>query len=292
MTKRKTLVPFSGGVDSTYILWKLLLETDDEVTAMYLGEEHYNGDIYADKSPIQYQRSLVLVEELRKIRDFKYFKYNVKNSDISEEIQNKALIIIQYAAPFINDGTYDRIAAGGSYEDKFNKVLDDRDFSPMYYAAHNLFNKLCTRGEYWEPLVHGDWHPRYNRTHAFLDLPKHILDLTTACSAPKIDKETYEFVECGLCYKCNMTRKYNELLSQGLTPDEITDWKIKKCYEYGPGKYMISASKWIYLETGIGGPPGLSKESILEDFEKNGHFNVLRMPSTGIREGIIKPKSV
>jgi len=287
---RKTLVPYSGGVDTTYILWKLLHETDDEITAMYLNEEHYNGYIYADKSPIQYQRSLILVEELRKIRDFKYIKYNVKNSDLTEEINNKALIIIQYAAPYINDGTYDRIAAGGSYEDKHQKVVEHLEYTPLYYAAHNLFNKLCARGEYWEPLVHGDWHPRYNRSHALVELPPHIIEMTTGCSTPHVHEISGEFVECGKCYKCNMKRKYTELLAEGMTPDEITEWREKKAYEYGGGKFMLTPQEWIYFETGIGITQ--TKEYVMTNFAKNGHFNLKGLPNTGIWEGILKPKSV
>jgi 7-cyano-7-deazaguanine synthase in queuosine biosynthesis len=285
----KTLVPFSGGIDSTYILWKLLTETDDEVTAMYLNEEHYYGNIFGDKSSIQYQRSLNLVDELRKIRDFRYIKHNVRQNDITDEIQNKMLIIIQCAAPFINDGSYDRIASGSSYEDKRQKVVEHLEYTPMYYAEHRLFERLCNRGEYWQPLVHGEWHIKYNRSHAMVNLPSHILSMTTGCNKPIIENETDEFIECEKCYKCNMKRKYNELLSQGMTCDEITDWKFKKCYEYGGGKLMVSASKWIFLETGIGGPKDLTKEKVIEEYKITGHFNTIGLSPKGLWKGLLEP---
>jgi hypothetical protein len=114
--------------------------------------------------------------------------------------------------------------------------------------------------------------------------------MTTGCSRAKIDENTSEMVECGLCYKCNMKRKYTELLSQGMTPEQITDWREQKSYEYGGGKLMLTPQEWIYFETGIG--ITLTKEQVMENFTKGGHFNLTGLPNTGIWEGILEPKSV
>ena len=40
----KILIPFSGGVNSTYTMWRWLTETDYEVVARYAIEEYENDD--------------------------------------------------------------------------------------------------------------------------------------------------------------------------------------------------------------------------------------------------------
>jgi tRNA(Met) C34 N-acetyltransferase TmcA len=36
----KTVLTFSGGIDSTYVLWKLLSETQDEITAIFISSDN------------------------------------------------------------------------------------------------------------------------------------------------------------------------------------------------------------------------------------------------------------
>ena len=40
----KILIPFSGGVNSTYTMWRWLTETDYEIVARYAIEEYENDD--------------------------------------------------------------------------------------------------------------------------------------------------------------------------------------------------------------------------------------------------------
>ena len=40
----KILIPFSGGVNSTYTMWRWLTETDYEVVARYAIEEYENDE--------------------------------------------------------------------------------------------------------------------------------------------------------------------------------------------------------------------------------------------------------
>jgi hypothetical protein len=283
----KTLIAFTGGWDSTLILWKLLNETDDEITAVYLDSQFVKTDIGTIKEYVQFIRAQKVVDELRKIRNFEFIPYKIKPSDITEELYLKYLQFVQYAAPFINNGTYDKLVHGASYEDVSCKVIPHLEYFPTYYVVERLFNRLCTRGELYEPLIKDKtWYQNYTRAYAMKELPSSIKTTIASCDIPKYDNDVKDFVDCGECRKCLENKLVSNMLNEGKTPEEIFQWRMQKNREYGTDKLMAPLPFWIRKEAGL--------DSVTPD--KEVVTNILNHPMfknidklTGVWEGIHKP---
>lgn len=271
----KTVVAFSGGLDSTLIMWKLLSETDEEITAVYIDGQNIEDDIYTSKQPEQFTLAQKIVDELQKIRPFTFLKHTLTPEEISEEIHHKTLLFIQHIAPFINDGTYDKLVQGASYDAQHQKLVPHLEYIPGYYAAKRLFDKLCTRGEYSIPLVTDTWYTKYNRAYAFRDLPLNFRKLINTCNFMVYSEESSSYVRCGECSRCLGDMKIRQFMREGKTPAEILDWIEEKSYEYGDGVVMTPIIKWIYLE--MGSPKArLTKEELQQSAGTHFHFNRVR----------------
>jgi len=273
MTK-KTVVGFSGGWDSTFLMWKLLTETDDEITAVYIDSQFVRNHIFTNKSYIQYIRAKKIVQELQKIRAFSFVSHVLKEEEITIEISNKILLFIQHVAPMINDGTYDRLTFGSSYEDQHRRAIPHLEYTSNYYACKRLFDKLCTRGEYFIPLVDTTWYPKYTKAYALVELPDNIKNVIASCQEPVFDFEKDSFVDCGECGNCVIIEKFKELLDSGMTPHEIVTWRLNKALEYGDGTVMVGSVNdidWLALE--MGKPGAMTKEQIQNSTGKS-YFNI------------------
>jgi hypothetical protein len=283
----KTLVSFSSGFDSTYVLWKILTETDDEVTVLYFDTEKVSYEIFTDKKPVKKEMTIHLLDIMKKEtgRDLKTVFPILTDKDVTPELKHNSLLFIRWAAPFINDGTYDRIVHGGSYEDRHQKIVPHLEYTPSCYAEQRLFDKLCNRGNLWRPLITDEWHKKYNRLCAILNLPKNIVREINSCDrVKKVEtKNGLQFKKCNTCHKCLMNRKYIELYKQGYTLEQITDWREKKSYEYGNNGLMASYKYWIEIEMGLKS----TKES--KKFLNHKHFIIQEIENVGIWKGLIKP---
>ena len=291
----KTVLAFSGGWDSTFLLWKLLADTDDEITAIYIDSQFVKKPTFTNKSYVQYERAKKIIDELQKIRSFTFKKYVVKPEDVSDEIHYKTLLFIQHVAPLINNGTYDRITHGSSYEDLHRRTVAHLEYAPIYYAMERLFNKLCTRGKYFIPLIDNTWFEKYNRAYAISMLPVNIRSVIASCLEPKFQVLTDEFNNCDECVNCLVNRKVKELLDSGLTPEEIQSWRESKSVEYGNGSVVLSMTKWISTEMEI--PGSLSKEELQQDGaniylnQKISGFSDPESAKQGIWKGLFYPNA-
>jgi tRNA(Ile)-lysidine synthase TilS/MesJ len=262
MTK-KTVLEFSGGWDSTFLLWKLLTETDDEITVVYIDSQFVSKRIVSNVSHIQYVRAQKVVEKLQQIRPFTFKTHFLKKEEITNEIDNKILLFIQYVAPLINDGTYDRLTFAISYEDNHRKIFPHLEYTPIYYAAKRLFDKICTRGEYFVPLLDDTWYSKYTKAYAIKELPENIKNVIASCHNSSFDFAKDSFVDCDVCNNCVLIEKFKEMLDLGLTPDEIVTWRLNKASEYGDGTLMVASPKDIdWLSTEMGKPNSKPKEQI------------------------------
>jgi len=280
----KTLVAFTGGWESTFIKWKLMTETHDEITAVYLDSQFVATDIGTIKNAVQLIRAQKVVDELKKIRDFNFISYKIKSSDVTEETYLKYLQFVKYAAPFVNNGTYDKIVHGASYEDVACKILPHLDYFPTYYVVERYFSTVCTRGELSEPLMKGDWIQNYNRSYPMTILPDNIKNAIASCDTPKLNKQTNEHVDCGECRKCLENRICSEMLASGKTSEEIFQWRQQKSREYGNGILMAPLLSWIRKEA------GLDEYEIPEpNIKQHPVFKDATNLNTGIWQGIFEP---
>ena len=291
---KRTLLAFSGGIETAYIAWKLLTETEDELTCLFLktpnsvGRRQFDGDIH------QYKKIQPLITELKKIRPFEVILKQCQEHEFNFETEHYYTFFINFAAPLLNLGIYDRIATGRTWEQAGQKILSDPNLngSPSSIAGKRLFDRLVTKGELWNPLVTHDFKQNFTKAHAIQELPQNILSKTFSCVTPMLN-ENDEYHACDLCFKCLSIKNINKKLSQGKTPEEIDAWRIEKSYEYGGGQVMAPFRYWIYLEMGVELPPHINqpkfvnKQQIIDYVLNNSHYSTQNRKNEGVWEGLV-----
>jgi len=251
----KSLVLFSGGLDSTYVLYKMLSETDDEITAITF-QRDYDSELYVAYPSLSFVRLPKLIEELRKIRNFNHIMKTVTEEEMNPNTDHTYTYFISYAAPYLNDGTYDRIVTGRTAEqrDKFVRVSVDNsgdkitekiiEGSPTNIAATRLWKSLVTRGEVYNPLQTNVWHENFNKWHTAYYLPTNLYKLTLSCSRPIAIDDGKWNKSCDECYKCLWDEKVTQLISLGYTAKMIDEWRKLKAYDYGLRRENLNQSIW------------------------------------------------
>ena len=290
----KTLLAFTGGIETAYIAWKVLTETSDDLTCVFLhvvdkqGVRQFDGDIH------QYNKILPLVEELKKIRPFNFYKKDCQRSEITEELNHYYPFFINFAAPYLNSGVFDRIATGRTWEQAGQKILSDPNLmgSPSSIAGQRLFNKLVRRGKLWNPLVTHDYKQNFTKAHAIQELPPEILSKTFSCVTPLKDEHD-DLHACGACFKYLWIKNVTEKLASGITPEQIDEWRIQTSYEYGGGNIMAPLRYWIYLEMGVEIPPYIyqpkfqNKAEVIQYVQNKSHYSTQNRKNEGIWEGLV-----
>jgi 7-cyano-7-deazaguanine synthase in queuosine biosynthesis len=285
----KSLLAFSGGTDSTYVLYKLLTETDDEVTAITLKKDK-TAEVLNLAGDRSYANIPYVLEELLKIRDFKFIEHRIREKHQTEETKHYYTYFVSYAAPFLNDGTYDRIITARTWEQHNQKMISKTVIGSISeIAAQRLMKRETNRGYIWNPLVTHDFHQNFNKAHIYLHLPKNLKKYTVSCSNPSLEFVDSKRIvkECGECYKCLFNEKVEQFLALGHTPEQIQNWTETKGFEYG-GNLGLSAPirKWIHIdrmEDSI--KKEEAKQALIYDVNNKRHytFNTIKA------EGIWKP---
>lgn len=232
----KTILAFSGGLDSVYLLWKELTSTDNEVTAVYFANEdiptqtgeYHTTDIESQEDSKARWYHIQNIAEVMKgeTRDFALIKIAYDKSLLSETdwaINHGARLRVQQLVPKINDGTYDRYTAGFERENDgwafISKVYLGNDTGSS--QAWKVFKDNATRGELDFPLMRN----KYTQAVAYKELPQALLDVFRSCNETI---RTTRFTSCNKCYKCFMKKYTKRLLAEGKTPDEIYDLHTEK----------------------------------------------------------------
>lgn len=273
----KTLILWSGGADSTFLLHKLLTETSDEVTTLTFGGQGFASTETTQEQLLNLPK---LETELQKIRSFSTIRINFADLNISNPSVSRHYYtsFVSYAAPFLNDGTYDRITSGRTWEQHDQTVISSLNIRglPSTFAAHRLFKKVATRGILWEPLITHDFVNKYGRYHALTCLPKNLSDKIISCSIATYDQNANKYIACGHCYKCMWDQKVKSFIAEGFGPEEIDFYRRSKSLQYGGGRNLSTTLRmWLPLEMGEVPHDGLdTKEKIQLYTQSKGHFSV------------------
>lgn len=231
----KTVLLFTGGVDSTYLAYKLLNDTSDELT-MFIPVESQNFTSNVPDWAIRKNHLFFIdktLSELRKIRDFQTIYYPINGNELSFETDEAVVFSCEVLIPQINQGLYDRIAVGHSWEDcgtmRYFKYVNLNGHGNLW-ASRKLFKTKSTRGSIWFPLLDHSIHMNYGKYHAFKFLPESIRRNTISCVAPDIESG-----ECGVCGKCLINKFTQKLIDRGCSASEIQDINEKWSLIYGGG---------------------------------------------------------
>lgn len=249
-----TIVLITGGVDSTYTLWKILTTTDENVTAVFFNSEFYNGDL--SRTSPHYDVTIKMKNFIPPIikwlndnvRSFTFKKVNMNLSSYGN-INCFSEYATRYAVEYINNGTYDKFVL--SYEKENDGAAVRSGPNAAMYNSESLFAlewfKLnATRGEISFPLLDVE----YNHSYAISELPKELFDMTYSCTVIDWDRDLKKYVECGECFKCEKKKFFCEQLDLNKSPKQIQDYVNSKSLL--PNGNWLSMKYWIKSEENEG----------------------------------------
>lgn len=238
---------FTGGSDSTYVAYKLLTETSDEVTLMMNVSTSARGESKASNwliVPDQFERLVALISELRTYRDLKVRWNAAVPSNISSfDVDSWISYGIHTAADDFNSGIYDRLVTGLSWEQNDNALFKHSKVKGLsnLIDGPRVFHSKVRRGSLWNPLVTHDFHENYGRWHVLKYLPENLRRKALVCANASDP--------CGDCSKCLLDSRVTELMGKGYTSSDVDDWRRERCLEYGGGNgRYLPYTIWIRID--------------------------------------------
>lgn len=279
----KSAVAFSGGYDSTYVLWKLLTLTDEEVTAIsFVRAPGATKPWFAQPAELTTHIPKI-IDELQKIRPFTHIVRVVSDEDITEENNEATVFFVSEYVADINNGTYDNLVSGRSWE-QYNEYRIKGVLGTLTdMVAQRIFDRDATRGKLWYPLVTRDFHYHYCRWHTFTYLPENLQALCVSCCDPvNVDGN---IVHCGQCHKCLWDEKVRWMIAQGWNADQVNAWKHLKGLQYGGGNGLSAPTRfWVPVEMGRGKITyGMdTAEKIKEQVQRVRHYSIAHRPNEGV----------
>lgn len=203
----KSLVMWSGGLDSTYTLVRLLNETDDEVYAHHVHRNARRDDGRDLAATCDYERDAiaVMLEYIRKhYRPFTYSESSIDLTAFSAFARDTAtsMFFAAQAAMTYQFSPFDRIMIGVN-RDEDKRWIENTE---AYKFRRMMVNQMVKA--VWEsediPFFYL-WTPRPTKQEEADYLPLELFRLTASCRDPKRDDEGW--VLCGKCPECSTLAK-------------------------------------------------------------------------------------
>jgi hypothetical protein len=240
----KTLVTLTGGMDSTYLLWKLLSETSDEITAVnfdlantdpYLLQKYNVRSFTREDFSLGQTDKVIQVSMWLKanVRNFTFVKEPLSLEFLAKDLalpNNTAGYFARYAIPKINNGDFDHMCLSHEWDNDglSNGGTIGTSRRPGSWVARELFIANATRGSIEFTLLDMD----YNQAYALSEMPKPLVDLV------RYPKSLNQL-------KNDKTSWYKGQLNQGKTPKEAGDFAKSKC--------ILPSGKWHSMRYWVAG---------------------------------------
>jgi hypothetical protein len=212
--KKPSVVMFSGGIDSTAVLKRLLVETDKNIFAHHIhiisgeGEgKFYTSETAAVNQIIPYMKN-----------NYRDFNYSESKVDIEEMCS-----LIGYFPRLIKERIWARHSSGGTlggfiHDIKIcaymGSILAHLIDAIEMYSGDSYNTGYAEELEGCDKISEGVWHPHkpvmFNRmtgNETKIDninyLEKELLDMTWGCRKPQ--GETWPYTVCNDCATCDRT---------------------------------------------------------------------------------------
>ncbi len=238
----KTLVLFTGGLDSTYMLWKILAETDDEIFAHRVRENPFNSPLTIAEDGVAFR----ITEWLQKyMRPFEYSTTLIefpRPRSSADRVMPRLYPHVEcafVAATLILNGWADRVVSGRTMEEQNPTGVFKHGISRDIFRTMMEFGGPTNRGvdikydpEPNSPLgkklfTYWDWPLRkIGRPVMFAELPMELLELVLFCSHPKFINST-EWVACKECRACIRYPRIVKKMAKGVDWAKISEEEIK-----------------------------------------------------------------
>jgi hypothetical protein len=253
----KTIIGNSGGLDSTYALWKLLSSTNDEVTVVLLNTDDLTLKIKTKFDVRSFNSSQSNEGRANRVRSIvEWLSINVRpctlaNIDIDSSIlkrgieypNNPQTIIVDWAINKINANLADKVIVTTEFEnDGFSNGGTILTRAPGALAARDRFVNNSTRGQLSFMLLDMDYHQGV----ATREIPAELFSLTRSCDSPEPEP-------CGVCFKCSKRKFFAEAITAGKSDDEIRMYISLKS-KLPDGRWM-TMKNWLKddVSTYVGG---------------------------------------
>lgn len=215
-TYMKTLIALSGGLDSTYLLYKYLQQRSNEEIHTFYADlssvKEFNEFPYKDSAKVEKwaQGKILhyfLSEQAIPIQHHVVKLFSFADGDWVTPT------VIKAAAEFVNEGGFDKFLFARSWENTTTKTGNTK---------HQEIWRAITKNPMIWPLQ--DWNE--GRAHALANLPPKLKKYTVPCNKPKQGKDQSIEV-CNACAKCHRTKDAQRLLDEGVEPDVVYDYQLR-----------------------------------------------------------------
>jgi hemolysin-activating ACP:hemolysin acyltransferase/ubiquinone/menaquinone biosynthesis C-methylase UbiE len=196
--KQTSLVTFSGGIDSTYVLWKMLKDTDDEVIALHINITNAEGRVLIEKIRAQ-QIVNYLSAKYRPItyktttidhRGLNWFGYDVMS--VGFEVGIVATSHLMQTNRAVDRWTMAACLEEGRWPNRWKYVTDCTSATCYPHAAPPYFSL---------PII--------AKAEQMRLMPKELLEMTWYCRHPQFTRDGYS--TCNTCKTCLIV---NEIMSE------------------------------------------------------------------------------
>lgn len=198
-----TLLMFSGGIDSTAALVKLLTESEEPVVVHHIYKYDAESDYHAEAEAVAVKKVLDYCHANYREFSFTSSKWEFKLPYFGWNLTLCAFVGAQVIRSFGDQIT--RYAVGTHQDDLFMQTgVDKRGFGDgsrrlqealgVFYASFGTSDRETLPTVYW---------PLRNMTRqAVVDsIPDELLSMTWSCRAP-VKRGDGEFNTCGKCITC------------------------------------------------------------------------------------------
>jgi hypothetical protein len=220
----RTLVAFSGGLDSTYVLWKLLTTTTDEITAVHLDIRYLENEYgvgHPPVAPYAENSTNAVVRWLKaNTRSFAFETVNCYEFGADETVE--VWLVRNYIASKLNSGEADQVVFGLGQIPYATRVIQGRSSDLMKlptsaHATYRAFKDVVSRGKcvmYYDKNGIG-------RGEAMAELPSALFSLTLSCTKPNFISDG-STTNCGKCSKCIDNQFVRSKLDSGMSAAQTT----------------------------------------------------------------------
>lgn len=243
-----TLIAFTGGLDSTYLLWRLLTQTEDRVHAFWVDfrglEFHAEAAWYLallDAESVVAPRVIQWLSDNVRPCTFEAVasaRYRREPDDYPKGDGHfwRNIPILDEAIAIVSRDGFNRFVRGKVPESI--RSADD-ELRTDWYRRH-WADKAPSGTTFEYPLIDA-WH---GRPQAIANLPAELLSIALSCDNPGADAGN--FAECGQCVKCRMTVELRRWLDNGAAPDVLLDYLLRRrnAGQYR-GNYLVRDARLV-----------------------------------------------
>ena len=244
----KILIPFSGGINSTYSLYRWLTETDADVIVRY-SYEQFESEEYNSREFKKLQKIIIFLKS--EVRDFDFQMINWSINYVEERIPIRPGFSNTYdygclkprfeSFPiWIKETCVDAITLGWSLE---NTATNGYDIYRVYPESAGVDIYLAGIRDL-TPVPQGDdfdWEDitskMIGRFEQYESIPKELQSLVLKC-----DLNTCEDNQCR---NCAYQRTYEKFISEGKTGRDF-DLYCAKEGSYGPWRHEADPEDYMY----------------------------------------------